>query len=92
MKSDFYTRIYLWLVAHRQWVLGITILLAAIAIAISSRVSLEEDILAILPQHDQIVDDYRYTIRKFRQIDRVYLDIGINHDDPETLGRAADEM
>jgi len=92
MKSDFYTRIYLWLVAHRRLVLGTTVLLAAIALAISSRVNLEEDILAILPQHDPVVEDHIYTIRKFRQIDRVYLDIGINQDDPETLGWAADEM
>src|SRR5207247_4623835 len=30
--------------------------------------------------------------RKFRQIDRVYLDVGVNADDPDTLSRAADEV
>ena len=38
------------------------------------------------------MDDYRYALKKFRQIDRVYLDIGINADDPDALGRAADEV
>jgi 1-acyl-sn-glycerol-3-phosphate acyltransferase len=92
MKLDLYTRLYLWLVAHRRWVLGVTLLIAAIAIAISTRVNLEEDILAILPQHDKIVDEYRYTIRKFRQIDRVYIDVGINTNDPDKLAAAADEV
>ena len=46
----------------------------------------------MLPRNDRQVDEYRYALGKFRQIDRVYLDIGINTDDPETLGRAADEV
>jgi 1-acyl-sn-glycerol-3-phosphate acyltransferase len=83
---------YLWLAAHRRLVLVVTLLIAAASILISTRIDLEEDILAILPEHDQIVDEYKYTLRKFRQIDRVYLDVGINADDSETLGRAADEL
>src|SRR5580693_180778 len=92
MKLDLYTRLYLWLVAHCRWVLGATLLIAAIAIVISMRVNLEEDILATLPQHDKIVDEYRYTIRKFRQIDRVYIDVGMNASDPDKLAAAADEV
>ena len=92
MKSDFYPRLYLWLVAHRRAVLLTAIFIAAICIAISSRIDLEEDILGILPQRDQIVDDYKYTIRKFHQIDRVYIDVGINRSDADALGRAADEF
>ncbi|MGH7989409.1 MAG: MMPL family transporter, partial [Limisphaerales bacterium] len=92
MKPDLYTRLYLWLIAHRRWVLGATLLIAAVAIAISARINLEEDILAILPQHDKIVDEYRYTVRKFRQIDRVYIDVGINTNDPDKLAAAADEV
>jgi 1-acyl-sn-glycerol-3-phosphate acyltransferase len=92
MKLDLYTRLYLWLVAHRRWVLGLALLIAAIAIVISTRVNLEEDILATLPQHDKIVDEYRYTIRKFRQIDRVYIDVGMNASDPDKLAAAADEV
>jgi 1-acyl-sn-glycerol-3-phosphate acyltransferase len=82
----------LWLVAHRRAVLLTVVLLAAICVAISSRIDLEEDILGILPQHDRIVDDYKYTIRKFHQIDRVYIDIGITNADSETLAHAADEF
>jgi uncharacterized protein len=92
MKPDFYTRLHLWLWSHRRAALGITLLIAAVAVVISSRIDLEEDILATLPQHDQIVDEYRYTIRKFRQIDRVYIDVGINQNDSEKLEAAADEV
>ena len=92
MKPDLYTRLHLWLWSHRRVVLGITLLIAAVAVVISSRIDLEEDILATLPQHDRLVDEYRYTIRKFRQIDRVYLDVGINQADPEKLAAAADEV
>ena len=35
MKSDLYTRLYLWLVAHRRWALGATLLISVAAIAIS---------------------------------------------------------
>jgi len=89
---NFYTRLYLWLVAHRRAVLLAAVLIAAICVAIVSRIDLEEDILGILPQRDQIVDDYKYTIRKFHQIDRVYIDVGINTTDPDKLAQAADEL
>jgi 1-acyl-sn-glycerol-3-phosphate acyltransferase len=89
---NFYTRLYLWLVAHRRAVLLAAVLAAAGCVAISSRIDLEEDILGILPQRDPIVDDYKYTVRKFHQIDRVYIDVGITNADPETLARAADEF
>lgn len=92
MKPDFFTRSYLWLVAHRRLALGVTLLIAALAIAISTRVDLEEDILATLPQHDKIVDEYRYAIRKLHQIDRVYFDVGVNADDPARLAAAADQV
>ena len=92
MKSDLYSPLYLWLVAHRRAVLVVVLLIAAICVAISSRIEMEEDILGILPQHDRIVDDYKYTIRKFHQIDRVYIDVGINRDDSDALGRASDEL
>ncbi len=87
-----YTRLYLWLVVHRRAVFVTAILIAVGCIAISSRIDLEEDILGILPQRDPIVDDYKYTIRKFHQIDRVYIDVGVAKDDPESLKRAADEV
>ncbi|MDR3458451.1 MAG: 1-acyl-sn-glycerol-3-phosphate acyltransferase [Verrucomicrobiae bacterium] len=92
MNSDFYTRLYLWLVAHRRAVLLAACLVAAACVAISSRISLEEDILATLPQNDPIVDEYKYTVQKFRQIDRVFIDVGLNRNDPDVLGRAADEF
>lgn len=92
MKPELYTRLYLWLTAHRLGVLLTAGLVAAACVAISSRINLEEDILGILPQRDRIVDDYKYTLRKFRQIDRVYIDVGINRDDAGTLALAADEL
>jgi 1-acyl-sn-glycerol-3-phosphate acyltransferase len=87
-----YTRLYLWLVAHRRAVLLTAVLVAALCVAISARIDLEEDILGILPQHDSIVDDYKYTIHKFHQIDRVYIDVGITNADPDALANAADQF
>ncbi len=92
MKLDLYTRLYLWLVARRRSVLAVTLLVMVAAGWFSSRIDLQEDILDMLPRNDRQIDDYRYALGKFRQIDRVYLDIGSNTDDPETLGRAADEV
>ena len=91
MKSQPYTRLYLWLVAHRRMMLAAALLIAAVCIAISSRIDLEEDVLAILPQHDQTVSDYQYSIRKFRQIDHVYFDVS-SDTDLEKLAPAADEL
>jgi uncharacterized protein len=87
-----YTRVYLWLVRRRRLVLVLVSLVAAVSVLISSRIDLEEDILSTLPQRDERVDEYRYAIKKFRQIDRVYIDVGINADDPDRLGQAADEF
>lgn len=92
MKLDLYTRLYLWMASHRRLVLGMTLLITVASLVISSRIDLEEDVLAILPRHDQIVDNYQYAIRKFRQIDRVYFDVGISHADSDKLEQAADEL
>ena len=94
MKVDLYTRMYLWLVSHRWAVLIGTILFSIACLLLSLRIDLEEDILAILPQNDPMVDDYRYTLRKFRQIDRVFFDVGLTatNAEPEVLGRAADQL
>src|SRR5262249_253633 len=89
---DPYTRLYLWLFNHRPLVIIATILIAIVCVLISSRLDLEEDILGLLPQNDQLVDDYKYTLRKFRQIDRVYVDVGIKESNPQVLAQAADEF
>src|SRR6267154_891605 len=92
MKHDVYTRFYLWLFAHRPLVFGLTAFLTLICLFLSTRINLEEDIMAMLPQHDQLVDDYRYTLRKLRHIDRVFIDIGSTNTDSEILAHAADEL
>ncbi len=59
MKSDLYHALYLWLVGASA--IGFAARRCSsrlVAIVISSRISLEEDILATLPQHDKIVDEY----------------------------------
>lgn len=89
MKPDLYTRLYLWLVSHRRVVLFSVLGVTVAAFLVALRIDLEEDILAALPRNDQRVDEYKYTLRKFRQIDRVYLDVGVNADDPEKLAAAA---
>ena len=92
MKPNLYTRMYLWLVARRPLVLITVLLLSVAGVVISLRIDLEEDILDMLPRNDERVDDYRYALRKFRQIDRLYLDVSVGADDPEKLARAADEV
>jgi uncharacterized protein len=92
MNDNLYTRFYLWLVAHRRGVLALTAIVMATAAWISARIDLQEDILDMLPQRDQQVDEYRYALKKFRQIDRIYLDIGSAADDFETLAAAADAV
>ncbi len=92
MNFDLYTRLYLWLAARRPLVLFITLLIVIGSLVISSRIRLEEDILDTLPKKDRRVDEYRYSLRKFRQIDRVFIDVGVSSDDPGTLARAADEV
>ena len=92
MRFDPYTRLHLWLSSHRKLVLVAMLLITAAAVAVSSRIDLEEDILGILPQRDQTVDDYKYALRKFRQIDRVYLDVGLDSAHADTLAGAADEV
>ncbi len=92
MTPDLYTRFYLWMVSHRRLVLIVTFLVTVAGVGISTRIDLEEDILDILPHNDQRVDEYRYALRKFRQIDRLYIDVGINRAEADTLALAADEF
>jgi 1-acyl-sn-glycerol-3-phosphate acyltransferase len=92
MTSAFYARLHLWLRKRRRGVLVVMLLLVATSLMINARIRLQEDILDTLPRNDQRVEDYKYALRKFRQIDRVYLDVGITNDDPEMLVRAADEV
>jgi len=92
MNCDLYTRLYLWLAARRPLVLFITLFIVIGSLVISSRIRLEEDILDTLPKKDRLVDEYRYSLLKFRHIDRVFLDVGVSNDDAATLARAADEV
>lgn len=89
MKLNPYPRLYLWLSRHRPLVFTALAILTVVSIVISSRLDLEEDILAILPQHDKTVDEYRYALKKFRQIDRLYIDVG---GEPATVPAAADAV
>lgn len=92
MNFDLYSRLYLWLVAHRRVVLFVTLVVTLACAAISLQIRTKEDMLDMLPSDDERVEEYRYALRKFRQIDRAYFDVGINRDDPETLARAADAL
>lgn len=88
-----YTKFFMWLVARRRAALVVTGLIALVCVLVSSRISLEEDILSTLPENDRLVDEYKYAVRKFRQIDRVFIDVGVaTTEDAEKLGRAADEL
>jgi len=90
MKADIYPRLYLWLAAHRRAVFFVALAVAGLCVAISSRISFEEDILGVLPRNDPIVEDYKYTLRQFRQLDRVYINVGTTNSNTDSLGAAAD--
>jgi 1-acyl-sn-glycerol-3-phosphate acyltransferase len=92
MRGELYLRLHLWLVERRRAVLVATVLLSGACILISSRMDLDQDILATLPQRDQMVDEYRYTLHKFRQVDRVYLDVGSSTEDLDRITEAADDV
>jgi 1-acyl-sn-glycerol-3-phosphate acyltransferase len=92
MSSALYARLHLWLQSRRKLVLGLVLLLVAASFLLNSRIRLQEDILDTLPRNHLRVEEYKYALRKFRQIDRVYLDVGVTNDDPEMLARAADEV
>jgi len=57
MKPNLYTRLYLWLVAHRPLVLISVLLLTVAGVVISLRIDLEEDILDMLPRNDPRVSN-----------------------------------
>ena len=92
MNPDLYSRLYLWLVARRSKVLITTLLLAAVGAAFSLRFDMDEDILGILSQNDPIVSDYKYSLKKFRQIGRAYMDVSAPSAEGTTLALAADEF
>jgi len=92
MNSNLYLRLFLWLSDRRKTILILTGLGMILCIGISTRLRLEEDILDTLPRNDRLIDEYRYSIRKFRQIDRVYIDVGVDKDDSVALARAAEEV
>ena len=87
MIHNFYTPVHLWLYARRRGVLVVVALLAVASLVVSLRMDVEEDILAMLPQRDRVVDEFQYALKKFRQIDRVYLDVA-----GENPAAAADEL
>lgn len=92
MIDGLYAKLFLWLSVRRRAVLIVTAVFAVVCLAVSSRIRLEEDILSTLPENDPLVDEYKYAVRKFRQIDRVFIDVGTAADVPEVLFRAADEL
>jgi predicted exporter len=92
MIRNLFTPLHLWLYARRRGVLVFTALLAIVSVVISSRIDLEEDILAMLPQRDRVVDEFQYALKKFRQIDRLFFDVSVAIDDPVTLAKAADDL
>src|SRR5262249_5955061 len=92
MRLYLYSRLFRWVSTHRLLVLGATLVVHLAGILLSLRIDLDEDVLAILPQRDPIVDDYHYALRKFRQIDRVYFDVSVDTDNPDLLAQAADAL
>ena len=92
MIHNFYTPLHLWLYARRRGVLVIVALLVVASVIVTARMEMEEDILAMLPQRDRVVDEFMYAVKKFRQVDRLYIDVGIATDNPDALAAAADEL
>jgi 1-acyl-sn-glycerol-3-phosphate acyltransferase len=91
MNPELYPRLYAWLASRRRSVLAAMALVGAVCAILSLRINLEEDLLSTLPRNDRIVDEYKYTVRKFHEIDRVYIDVGASNGSEDALSRAADE-
>jgi len=62
---------------------------------LTSRLRLDEDITAMLPVSDPVVNDYRLVISRFRTIDAIFIDVGAASESPkaqELVAAAADAL
>jgi uncharacterized protein len=90
-----YEKLFVFLAGRRRLLflgLGGLLLLCVVRIL---PLSMDEDITALLPSGDPVIDDYRMVIYRFRSLDRILFDIGLEDrvaGQPEKLTAVADEL
>jgi len=90
-----YEKLFVFLAGRRRLLflgLGGLLLLCVVRIL---PLSMDEDITALLPSGDPVIDDYRMVVSRFRSLDRLFFDIGLQDDagqNPEKLTAAADQL
>ena len=82
-------------ISNRWSIVTVFALAFALSLILGSRLSLDEDITAMLPDSDPVIDDYRFVLTRFNMLDRLYIDISTETDTPEareTVVAVADSL
>jgi 1-acyl-sn-glycerol-3-phosphate acyltransferase len=71
-------------IKHRKWAIAVPLIVLGISMAFMHRFSLEEDITAMLPETDTVIQDFRLVVKRFQALDALYIDIGTESDQTES--------
>ena len=68
---------------HRWRVIGAVATVFVLSAALTPRLRMDEDITAMLPDTDPVVNNYRLIATNFHAVDDLYIDVGIVSDKPD---------
>jgi len=68
--------------SKRVLVVAVTAVVLAASALVSTRLRLDEDVTALLPDTDATIRDYRYVMKRFKALDTLYIDVGAQADKP----------
>ena len=80
------------LARNRRLLLAALAIAGALAFAVSMNLRMEDDFSIMLPRGDPVVDALRETLVRFRQANRLFVDIGVESGDPALAAGAADDF
>ena len=80
------------LARNRRLLLAALAIAGALAFAVSMNLRMEDDFSIMLPRGDPVVDALRETLVRFRQANRLFVDIGVESGDPAIAAGAADDF
>jgi len=73
---------------HRWGVIGVVAAAFVLSAALTPRLRMDEDVTAMLPDTDPVVNDYRLIATSFHSVDDLYIDVGVVSDAPGAEARA----
>ena len=89
---DLFVRTHTWLARRRPWVLLAGGLILAGALALSSRLRLNEDYTTMLPMSNPAIVEQVEALKHLRQAERLFFDIHTAAPNAEVLPEAADSL